>query len=243
MKILVTAGNTQVPLDQVRCLTNFSTGRTGAAIALEAGRRGHDFVLLTSHPETLPEDLPSSSWEICAYRTFDDLQVWLEKHLLQDPPDAVVHCAAVSDHRAAGVYAPASGTAFREENRTWTAAAGSPRLEDRAAGKIKSDAEELWIRLVRTPKLIDRMRTDWNFRGVLVKFKLEVGLDDADLLQIAEQSRLQSAADWMVANTLEGAAEWAFLGPFPDGYRKLPRPDLPARLLDALEASVALRKR
>ena len=41
MNILVTAGNTQVFIDQVRCITNIFTGRTGAAIAVEAYRRGH----------------------------------------------------------------------------------------------------------------------------------------------------------------------------------------------------------
>ena len=40
MNLLVTAGNARVYIDQVRCLTNIFTGRTGAAIALEAYERG-----------------------------------------------------------------------------------------------------------------------------------------------------------------------------------------------------------
>ena len=39
MNLLVTAGNTQVAIDRVRCITNIFTGRTGTAIALEAYRR------------------------------------------------------------------------------------------------------------------------------------------------------------------------------------------------------------
>ena len=39
----------------------------------------------------------------------------------------------------------------------------------------------------------------------------------------------------MVANTLEGAASHAFLGPLADGYQYVRRADLPARLLDAVE--------
>ena len=34
MKLFITAGNTQVAIDRVRCLTNIFTGRTGAGIAL-----------------------------------------------------------------------------------------------------------------------------------------------------------------------------------------------------------------
>ena len=70
-------------------------------------------------------------------------------------------------------------------------------------------------RLVATiglPKLIDRFRRPWGFSGILVKFKLEVGISEQDLLKIAEESRQASAADLMVANTLDGAAQWARLG-------------------------------
>ena len=53
MKILVTAGNTQTPVDEVRCITNVFTGRTGGQIAARAFDRGHAVALLTSHPEVL----------------------------------------------------------------------------------------------------------------------------------------------------------------------------------------------
>ena len=89
--------------------------------------------------------------------------------------------------------------------------------------------------MTRAPKLVDRIRTDWGFRGTLVKFKLEVGLTEQRLLDIAERSRRHSQADWMVANTLEGAQSWAFLGPLDGGYRRVGRDELPARLLDAVE--------
>ena len=52
MNLLVTAGNTQAPIDRVRCITNIFTGRTGAHLALTAWQRGHRVTLLTSHPET-----------------------------------------------------------------------------------------------------------------------------------------------------------------------------------------------
>ena len=66
---------------------------------------------------------------------------------------------------------------------------------------------------MRAPKLIDMVRSPWGFRGTLVKFKLEVGISDERLLEIAEKSRIHSQADFMVANTLEGASAWAYLGP------------------------------
>jgi phosphopantothenoylcysteine synthetase/decarboxylase len=235
MRLLVTAGNTQVPIDSVRCITNIFTGRTGARLALFGHQQGHEVTLLTSHPGTVAEladpTTLDSRWRLERYRTFDDLRALMEKYIAGQPVDAVVHCAAVSDYLAAGIYAPTEGTVFDTTTGTWTEPA---RMVDRMAGKVKSDEPELWLRMTRAPKLIDLIRSIWGFQGVLVKFKLEVGKSDADLLQIAERSRCQSGANLMVANTLEEAQEWAFLGPVNGGYEKLPRADLPRRLFEAI---------
>jgi phosphopantothenate-cysteine ligase/phosphopantothenoylcysteine decarboxylase/phosphopantothenate--cysteine ligase len=132
--------------------------------------------------------------------------------------DVVVHAAAVSDYRVAGVFTQRDG-----------------RLEDAAAGKIKGSHPELWVRLVPTPKLVDKVRAAWGFAGVLVKFKLEVGLSEPELAEVAERARVHSAADLMVANTLEGMRDWALLGSGPGSYRKVTRAELADRLLDAVE--------
>jgi phosphopantothenoylcysteine synthetase/decarboxylase len=240
MNILVTAGNTRIFIDKVRCLTNIFTGRTGAGIALEACRRGHEVVLLTSHPEAVLElagqaALPADRWRQLRYDTLDDLARLMERHIKDEAFDAVIHSAAVSDYLAGGAFAPAPGTRLRDD-LTWQADAGkNPTLVDRAAGKIKSDDAELWLRLVRAPKLIDLVRSAWGFRGRLVKFKLEVGVDDKQLLDIAEESRVHSQANLMVANTLEGAATWAFLGPVAGEYARVSRRELPEKVLDAVE--------
>jgi phosphopantothenoylcysteine synthetase/decarboxylase len=242
MNLLVTAGNTLAPIDRVRGLTNVFTGRTGAAVALRAHDRGHRVALLTSRAEAVAILRPDAArlgerWAVHRYSTFDDLNHLLEREVRAGGFDAVVHSAAVSDYLAAGVYAPAEGTRFFPEDATWSGPAdGPPRLADRAAGKVKSDEPELWLRLVRAPKLIDRVRPDWGFRGLLVKFKLEVGIDDKRLLEMAEPSRVFSGANLMVVNTLEDAASHAYLGPLDDGYRRVGRAELPDRLLDALEA-------
>jgi phosphopantothenoylcysteine synthetase/decarboxylase len=239
MKILVTAGNTQAPVDQVRCLTNIFTGRTGAGIALAAHRRGHAVALLTSHPEAIAEaggQAAGAGWEVEPYRTFDDLQAAMEGRIRAAGLDVVIHCAAVSDYLCAGVYAADGQTRFDPTALCWTATGPDrPRLVDRQAGKVKSDEAELWLRLVRAPKLVDRVRTDWGFRGTLIKFKLEVGTSDERLLEIAEASRRASHADLMVANTLEGASSYAFLGPLGGAYQRISRSELPERLLDTIE--------
>jgi phosphopantothenoylcysteine synthetase/decarboxylase len=179
--------------------------------------------------------LPGDRLAVQSYRSFDELQQALESHLKAGSFDALIHSAAVSDYRSDGVFAPAPGTQFRADG-TWTSQEGAaPGMLDRLAGKVKSDEPELWLRLVRAPKLVDKVRAEWSFRGILVKFKLEVGIGAEQLLDVAERSRHHSRADLMVANTLEEAEAWAFLGPLGGGYQKVSRPLLAARLITAVE--------
>jgi phosphopantothenate-cysteine ligase/phosphopantothenoylcysteine decarboxylase/phosphopantothenate--cysteine ligase len=235
VKILVTAGNTQTTIDQVRCITNVFSGRTGAQIAAEAFDRGHAVTLLTSHPEVL-DSVPGvrvrqgPDWSVRPYRTFEELEALMAASITGGGFDAVIHAAAVSDYQVTGIYAPGAGTHFDRREMSWDAGAERPRLVDATAGKVKSHHPDLWLRLQPAPKLVDRVRSAWGFGGILVKFKLEVGVTDADLLAVAERSRTQSGADLVAANTLEGMRDWAYLGAGGGGYHRVPRRDL-ARVL------------
>jgi phosphopantothenate-cysteine ligase/phosphopantothenoylcysteine decarboxylase/phosphopantothenate--cysteine ligase len=153
----------------------------------------------------------------------------------------VIHSAAVSDYRVEGIFAPTADTMFSPETLMWETPNGAPaRMADRSAGKVKSNEPELWFRMVQNPKLIDLIRPLWGFSGVLVKFKLEVGVGEEQLLEVAERSRAHSAADLMVANTLLGLT---FIGPIGGKYERLnSRRDLVSNLLDAVESQVAARK-
>jgi phosphopantothenoylcysteine synthetase/decarboxylase len=220
----------------VRCITNVFTGKTGATIARWAWERGHSVTLLTSRPEVVENHPSSERWAMLPYHTFADLQQLMRELVLAGDLDAVIHCAAVGDYLTGGIYAPVEGTRFHLESGRWESdSATGPGMIDRGADKVKSDEPELWLRLVRAPKLIDCIRSEWKFRGVLVKFKLEVGVSEEQLLAVAERSRTHSQADLMVANTLEGASEWALLGPSEGQYQRVPRGELAERLLMALE--------
>ncbi len=101
MNVLVTAGNTQTPIDQVRCLTNIFTGRTGARIALAGHRRGHRVTLLTSHPEAVRDLAPAfapdaGTWTVKPYRTVDDLVDAMVGELKCGGYDFLILSAAVS---------------------------------------------------------------------------------------------------------------------------------------------------
>src|SRR5581483_9059458 len=102
MNILITAGNTLVPIDRVRCITNVFTGRTGAAIARCAWERDQTDTLLTSHPEAVDNPPQGERWDMKPYRTFEDLQERMREWVTAGRLNAVIHCAAVSDYLAGG---------------------------------------------------------------------------------------------------------------------------------------------
>lgn len=172
-RILVTAGPTWVPIDAVRHLGNFSTGRTGLIIARRAAEMGAEVTLLLGPGRVCPTDADRTNLRIIDIVTFDDLYRAVRDMLPEGRFDALIHTAAVSDFQPVDVH----------------------------PGKLPSGEEELVIRLRPTPKIVDEVRgLDPDI--VLVKFKLEVGRTDEELLEIAAQSRRRSDADLIVANDL-----------------------------------------
>ncbi len=93
-KILVTAGPTQEPIDPVRFITNYSSGKMGYALARVAKRRGAE-VVLVSGPTTLP--LPRSDIHLISVKTAEEMRRAVFGNLKNC--SVVIKAAAVSDYR------------------------------------------------------------------------------------------------------------------------------------------------
>lgn len=240
MRCLVTAGNTLVKIDQVRCITSVFTGKTGTQIALELHRHGFDVVLCTSRPEALQQLAPKinleNRWRICHYSTFEELHEVMQKEIQGQNLDVIVHSAAVSDYLYAGAYVPDRSTSFDSKLLCFKSSKEQITFQNAATGKIKSNHSELWLRFTQAPKLIDFIKNDWNFQGKLVKFKLEVGVTREQLESIAENARQQSQADYIVANTLDGMHTWAIMGPIQGKYHEITRSQLAYELVRLLKS-------
>ena len=152
MHCIVTAGPTYEPIDQVRRLTNHSTGRLGTDLAKRLAGDGHEVTLLRGRLAT-HSDLPESI-ELQTFTTTADLAEKLERLA---KVDAVFHAAAVSDF--------AGGQVFRR--------AADGQLEPLSQGKPGTRDGELLLELKPTPKLIARLR-EWFPAALLVGWKYEV---------------------------------------------------------------------
>lgn len=93
MRVIVTAGPTREYIDDVRFISNPSTGKMGYAVAAEARRRGHEVHLL-SGPTCLsaPEGAKVSRFE-----SVEELKSLLTASLKE--ADCLVMAAAVGDYR------------------------------------------------------------------------------------------------------------------------------------------------
>ncbi len=172
--ILITAGGTREPIDDVRVLTNSSTGSMGAALARAAVHRGCRVTVLgssamLSHPDWLPREVRR-----LPFTSFLDLEGKLLSSLKDDPPDVVFMAAAVSD------YSPVP-----------------------TSGKIRSTSPELYVHMTKNPKLLSRLRQAVGDACTLVGFKLLSGVTTEELLDVAGRQRRNCELDFTVANDLK----------------------------------------
>jgi phosphopantothenate---cysteine ligase (CTP) len=181
MNCLVTAGPTYEPLDEVRRLTNFSTGRLGSELANYFADHGHDVTLLLGEQATWRAAVNA---QVQPFTTTADLRDRLHA-AGKGKFDAVFHAAAVSDFGFGKVWQ-------RDEKR----------LRPVESGKIPTDLTNVLVELVPTPKIIGSLRL-WFPEAFIVGWKYEV---DGDRDSVLAKARMQIAGNNTNACVANGAA-------------------------------------
>ena len=173
MRCIITAGPTFEPLDQVRRLTNFSTGRLGTELACHLAGAGHRVTLLRGESAVWPASPAlEAGVEVASFGSAADLWRGLAREAEQ-PADAVFHAAAVGDF----VF-----------GRVWRRDASGGLVEVQA-GKFSTRDGSLLAELVPTPKILSELR-GWFAHAWLVGWKYEVdGGRDAALERARNQLR------------------------------------------------------
>lgn len=97
LKVLITSGGTSENIDDVRVLTNKSTGTTGAFLADTLTECGLDVTYLHAVNAVIPKLGCAQD----SFYSFTDLQKQLKFQLSQFEFDFVIHAAAVSDYSVA----------------------------------------------------------------------------------------------------------------------------------------------
>jgi phosphopantothenoylcysteine decarboxylase/phosphopantothenate--cysteine ligase len=196
MRILITSGGTQVPIDGVRFIHNMSTGRFGAQLSREFLERGHSVRLIhAKNAETtfsvnvnldrenlnqtmrrvfyldeLHVKVKEKYFEV-QFKTYDDYVRVLKEEIEFFQPDIIILSAAVSDY-------------------------GVNTVE----GKMDSTAE-ITLKLHKLEKVIDKIRT-WAPLAYVVGFKLLVNSTPTEMKKAAEKQLERADVDMVVGNDL-----------------------------------------
>ena len=155
MQVLITAGGTFEPIDDVRGITNRSTGRLGAALANAFVGHGAQVHLIASEPLAARSDWLADSVRVTPSLSYRDLEQALQTACLE-PPDLLLMAAAVAD------YSPVP---FQ--------------------GKLSSEASEQTLILRRNPKLLSSLSAHCQNKTRVVGFKLLSNAPRTQLVETA----------------------------------------------------------
>ena len=174
MKILITSGGTREYIDEVRVLTNISTGKLGAQIANTFFLREdtEKIYYICNKNSEMPVDCPKVVEILFSENT--QHTYWLMEQLVPQV-DVVIHSMAVSDF------------GFKPSNT-----------------KLKSNDPQAFIdslrdRIIVNPKIISFIKI-WNPKVKLVGFKFEVSKTHEELINIAYESLTKNNCDFVIAN-------------------------------------------
>lgn len=204
MNILITAGGTSEKIDQVRAITNHSTGRLGKNIAevlCHSSSITIDYV--TTHTAVKPEI--SDNIHFHFIESTQDLFETLKRLLAEKTYDGIIHSMAVSDFTPA--FSLSEEQLTKSIAQTPLTAASLPQwLEQNGdhpanAEKISSDTQHLFIALKKTPKIIGYLRK-WQPNAKIIGFKLLVDVPKTQLLEVAKNSLQKNQVDYIFANDL-----------------------------------------
>lgn len=187
MKLIITAGGTTERIDDVRAITNMSTGRLGKIIGeaflKEYGSRIDTLYYLHGSRAEVPEGTNVVPVPIGGV---SDLEKNLKEILERERIDGVIHAMAVSDYTVREV------TTLQDLQE-------GKSLD--SAKKISSEIEDLVILLKKTPKVISSIKK-WSPETLLVGFKLLSGVPREELITVAHNLLLKNGCTFVLANDL-----------------------------------------
>ena len=178
MKLIISSGGTEEPIDSVRRISNFSTGNTGAHLAGYFASRNAEVTLIRGQNAASP--MISGIMEY-SYQSHHDLRDILRSQLGAGYWDAIIHLAAVGDYTVERIQV--DGNDFPVGGH----------------GKIPS-GHRILLHLQPSEKILDSLRK-WSRSSsiCIVAFKLTSGGHGASE---ARALSMRKIADYTVHNNL-----------------------------------------
>ena len=193
MKIIITAGGTSEKIDDVRTITNSSTGRLGYAIGKTFTEKYGDKIDKIYYLHGLRAAYPEHELvEPVAIGGVMDLKAALEKLLTEEKIDVVVHAMAVSDYIVKEVTTLDKIRGVEDPDNK----------ADLSGNKISSDIDDLVIHMKKSPKVISFIKP-LSPETVLVGFKLLSNVPHEELIDVGYHLMQKNDCDFVMANDLK----------------------------------------
>ena len=197
MKVIVTTGPSYEPIDEVRRITNFSTGELGVLLSNQLAAAGCEVFCLRGVSATHPG--PIVGCHHLPFTTNDDLFAILTRLAREHDIAALFHVAALADFQVKQVE--------------------DARGEKQTSSKIESRCDSLTIRLEPAKKIISELRALLP-RALLVGWKYELAGTRAEALAKAWRQLHENHTDACVINGRAWGTGCGFCTP-PDHIQEL----------------------
>lgn len=198
-KIIITAGGTSEKIDNVRKITNSSSGKLGMIIANHLLEQNEDIIIyyICSRNSLKPRN---NKIKIIEIDGTIDLKNKIENMLLNEKIDYFIHSMAVSDYMTDYVTTIENiKESIKNSNNIDEAFSN---IEVIGGNKISSYENDLVIVLKPTPKIISIIK-NISPSTYLVGFKLLDGVSKEELINTAKKLKVKNKCDLVVANDLE----------------------------------------
>ncbi len=203
LKLLVIAGSTTEQIDDVRAITNKSSGKTGIELAKRAFERGAEVKLLYgSCSEKIPSYIRERSERI--YEEYSCAKQTNIRGIAKS--NSEVSPKAVPKYVQSENFCTVNELIAKLKNLNYynaiiCPAAISDYIPERKNGKLSSEKKEISLKLKQAPKILKLIRK--KYRNYIVGFKLESNISREELLKRAYSKLKSENLNLIVANDLK----------------------------------------
>lgn len=198
-KIVITAGGTSEKIDNVRKITNSSSGKLGMTIANYILKENENLIIyyVCSKNSLRPTDERVKVIEI---EGTINLKKEIENLLMNNKIDYFIHSMAVSDYMVDYITTiERIKTSIKNANNINEVFSNIEIINE---SKISSYEDNLVIVLKSTPKIISIIK-DISPTTYLIGFKLLDNVTKEELIEVAKKLRDKNKCDLVVANDLK----------------------------------------
>lgn len=217
INVVITAGGTNEQVDEVRKITNMSTGALGVKIAQEVVKQqgqhlGTLYYICSKHAKQ-PAPFEQVNLQILHAESAIQLLDTIEHVLKKEPIHYFIHSAAVSDYTtdyvtnptllakdiASKLHSPLKEEELEHVIRQVIEQPTIAKIDN--TSKISSKSSQLMVVMKQTEKIIAKIK-EWSPRTFLVGFKLLNGVSEEELFDVAFGLLRKNRCNLVLANDL-----------------------------------------